>query len=119
MEPMTSSDDISVNMPNASLMYSSFTPTFGNLNFAIAPSMTGEVSNTFGTVPYLSLEALIYMNQVQSATNQANTTSGQVTGQQNITGALTVTDNSGNIVAQISAGSLPSSGAASTNTSAA
>lgn len=115
MQPMTSTDDIAQNMPNASLMYSTNTPIFGNLMFAIQPSPTGEVSNTFGTIPYFSLEALIYMQQVQSQTNQVNTTSKQMTGQQNVTGALTVTDNSGNVVAQISSGSLPASGAASTS----
>lgn len=114
MDPMSSPSDIASNMPNASMMYSTFTPTFGNLMFQIAPSQTGEVSNQFQTIPYLSLEALIYQQQIQSATNAANTTGGQMTGQQNISGALTVSDNSGNVVAQISAGTLPSTGAATT-----
>lgn len=111
---MESPSDLSQNMPNASLMYQTYTPTFGNINFAIQPSQTGKVNKDFGTLPYLSLEALVYMQQVQAQTNQVNTTSSQVTGQQNVIGALTVSDNSGNVVAQISAGSLPSSGAAST-----
>jgi hypothetical protein len=115
MEPMNSSSDISQNMPNASLMYQTYTPTFGNLNFQIMPSQTGEVNSTFGTIPYMSLEGLLYMQQVQAATNDANTTSRQMTGQQNVTGALTVSDASGNIVAQISSGSLPANGAASTS----
>lgn len=114
MPPMDSPSDIALNMPNASLMYSTYTPTFGNLMFQIQPSQTGEVSNTFGTVPYMSLEALLYQQQIQSQTNQANTTSTQMTGQQNVSGALTVSDASGNVVAQISAGSLPANGAAST-----
>lgn len=96
MQPMNSPSDIAMNMPNQSLMYSTFTPTFGNLNFIIQPSMTGEVSNTFGTIPYLSLESLIYMQQVQSATNQANTVSSAVTGQQNVTGSIGVTDSQNN-----------------------
>jgi hypothetical protein len=37
-----------------------YTATFGNMNFAIQPSMTGEVSNTFGIVPYVSVESVIY-----------------------------------------------------------
>lgn len=111
---MTSPSDIALNMPNASLMYSTYTPTFGNLLFQIMPSPTGEVDDTFGTIPYLSLEGLIYMQQVQAATIPTNTTSGNTTGQQNITGALTVTDASGNVVAQISSGSLQTTGAAST-----
>lgn len=116
MDPMSSPSDIALNMPNASLMYSTLTPTFGNLMFAIQPSASGEVNNNFGTVPYFSLEAMIYMQQVQAQTNQANTSGTQVTGQQNITGALTVSDQSGNIVAQISSGTLPINGAATTPT---
>jgi hypothetical protein len=100
-------------MPNNSLMYSSFTPIFGNLNFNIAPSQTGQVNLSNGVMPYLSLEALIYQQQIQSAALPVAPPSGQVNGQQNVNGALTVTDNSGNIVAQISSGSLPSNGAAS------
>lgn len=116
MPPMNSPSDIAMNMPNASLMYSTFTPTFGNLMFQIQPSQSGEVDDTFGTIPYLSLEGLIYMQQVQAQTSITNTTSGQMTNQQNITGALTVSDASGNVVAQISAGSLSTSnGAASTS----
>jgi|SRR5215469_9374530 len=92
MQPMDSSSSLSQNMPNASLMYSTYTPTFGNLLFAIQPSMSGQVSNTFGTFPYLSLESLIYMQQVQAQTSPTTILSGQNTGQQNIQGQYTVTD---------------------------
>jgi hypothetical protein len=97
MDSSNSPSDLATNMPNASLMYSTYTPTFGNLNFVIQPSMTGEVNDTFGTVPYMSLEGLVYMQQVQAATNSANQSGGQVTGQQNVTGAITVTDSLNNV----------------------
>lgn len=97
-------------MPNASLMYSTFTPTFGNLMFQIQPSMTGEVSNTFGTIPYLSLESLIYMQQVQAQTAPTTILSGQNQGQQNITGAYTVTDNANNVRVAIGATSNATGG---------
>ena len=103
---------LAVNMPNASLMYQTFTPTFGNLNFQIMPSQSGEVNNQFGTIPYLSLEALVYNQQIQAQTNQANTSSTSVSGQQNVTGNLTVTDQSGNVVASIGSGTLPVTGGA-------
>ena len=109
-----SPSDIAMNMPGQALAYAALSPTFGNVYFQIQPSQSGEVNDAFGTIPYFSLEAQIYMQQVQQATNQANITSGQMTGQQNVTGALTVTDRSGNIVAQISSGSLAASGAAAT-----
>ena len=97
MQPMSSPSDISLNMPNASLMYSTFTPTFGNILFQIQPSMTGEVSNTFGIIPYLSLESLIYMQQVQAQTAPTTVLPGQNTGQQNVQGQFTVTDSANNV----------------------
>lgn len=88
-------DNLAANAPNDSLMYQSFTPTFGNLNFQIQPSMTGEVSNTFGTIPYLSLESLIYQQQMQAQVSPTNIVSGQNTGQQNIQGSTTIQDGNG------------------------
>lgn len=96
MQPMTNSSELAANMPNASLMYSTYTPTFGNLSFQIQPSMSGEVSNTFGTIPYLSLESLIYLQQVQSQVTPTSILPGQNTGQQNVQGQYTVTDSTKN-----------------------
>lgn len=96
MQPMTNSAELAANMPNASLMYSTYTPTFGNLTFQIQPSMSGEVSNTFGTIPYLSLESLIYLQQVQSQVTPTSILPGQNTGQQNVQGQYTVTDSTKN-----------------------
>jgi hypothetical protein len=108
--PMNSPSEIAVNMPNASLMYQTFTATFGNLNFQIAPSMTGQVNLSNGTMPYLSLEALIYAQQVQSATNPVNTTGGQTTGQNNVQGSITAKDGTGNLRVAISGGGPGSTG---------
>lgn len=110
MQPMSSTSDLATNMPNASLMYSTYTPTFGNLLFQIQPSMTGEVSNTFGVIPYLSLESLIYMQQVQAQTSPTTVLAGQNTGQQNITGSYTVTDNANNVRVAIGATSASTGG---------
>ncbi len=81
------------NIPNNSLMYSAFTPVFGNMSFGIMPSGKGEVSRGFPSVPYLSLEALAY--QAQLTAN--NLLTGQTQGTQNITGQQTVTDGAGNV----------------------
>lgn len=97
MPPMDSPSDIAQNMPNASMMYSTFTPVFGNLNFQLAPSQTGEVNYSYGQMPYFSLEALLYMQQVQSATQPTNILPGQVSGQQNVSGQITVTGAAGNL----------------------
>lgn len=72
-----------------------FTPIFGNLNFQIQPSMTGEVSNTFGTVPYVSLESLIHAGQMTAQVSPTNIMSGQNSGNQNIQGLYTVQDANG------------------------
>lgn len=114
MPPMDSVNDLSQNMPSIGMDYIMNVSLFGNVGYTIQPSQSGEVSSTFGTVPYMSMNGVMYMQQIQSATSQANTTSNQMTGQQNVTGALTVSDSSGNVVAQISSGSLPATGAAST-----
>jgi hypothetical protein len=112
---MDSVSDLAQNMPQIGMDYITNMTLFGNTGYQVEPSQSGEVSNTFGTVPYVSLTSLLYMQQIQSATSQANTVSTQMTGQQNVTGALTVSDSSGNVVAQISSGSLPATGAATTS----
>lgn len=72
-----------------------YTATFGNVNFQIAPSMTGEVSNTYGTVPYVSLESVIYAQANGAQMSPTNLLSGQNSGQQNIQGQYTVQDTNG------------------------
>lgn len=106
MQPMDSPSNLASNMPNASLMYSTYTPTFGNLMFQIQPSMSGEVSDTFGIIPYLSLESLIYQQQIQAQTAPVAILPGQNTGQQNVQGSYTVTDGENNVRVQIGSGTF-------------
>jgi len=81
------------NAPNASLEQMTYTPIFGNMTFMVMPSQTGEVSNTFGTVPNPpSLESLVYLQQMNAQVSPTNIVSGQNTGEQNIQGAYTVKD---------------------------
>ena len=101
MPPMSTPSDIALNMPNASLMYSTMTPTFGNLMFQIAPSQTGEVNYNFGMFPYMSLEALLFQQQINSPVQPSTIASGQHSGQQNIQGAYTVSGAAGQIQASI------------------
>lgn len=75
--------------------YEMYTAAFGNMNFQIQPSMTGEVSNTFGTVPYVSLESIIYAQANEAQIYPINIQSGQMQGQQNIQGSTTVQDANG------------------------
>lgn len=73
-----------------------YTATFGNMNFAIQPSMTGEVSNTFGVVPYMSIESIMYSAATgYSQVDPTTIGSGQSQGQTNIQGQYTITDSNG------------------------
>ena len=90
------------NIPNYSMMYSTFTPVFGNTQFFIQPSSPGQVASGFPTIPYLSLEAMAY--QAQLTAN--NVMPGNTQGTQNQTGLSTVTDASGKTV--VASGYSPS-----------
>jgi hypothetical protein len=93
MQPDTANSNLAANTTGG--QYEMYTATFGNVNFAIQPSMTGEVSNTFGTIPYLSLESVIYSQANQAQTSPTNIQSGQNQGQQNIQGSYTIQDGNG------------------------
>lgn len=93
MQPNSSATTLAANTTGAPMEM--YTATFGNVNFQIQPSMTGEVSNTFGTVPYVSLESVIYAQQGEAQTSPINLLSGQNSGQQNIQGQYTVQDSNG------------------------
>lgn len=75
--------------------YMLYTATFGNMNFAIQPSMSGPVSNTFGTLPYVSLESIVYAQAINAQTSPTDIMAGQNTGQQNIQGSYTIQDSNG------------------------
>lgn len=79
---------------NSNSMYNG---TFGNANFALAPSMTGEVSNTFGTIPYLAVESIIYAQAIESQVSPINIQSGQNQGTQNIQGSTQIADSNGQV----------------------
>lgn len=93
MQPSSQSQNIAQNTTGAQMEM--YTATFGNMNFAIQPSMTGEVSNSFGTVPYLSLESVIYAQQNEAQTYPINIQSGNSQGSQVIQGSFTVQDSNG------------------------
>jgi len=93
MQPSSQSQNLAANTTGA--MFEMYTATFGNMNFAIQPSMTGEVSNTFGTIPYVSLESIIYAQQTNAQTMPINIQSGQSQGSQNIQGSTTIQDSNG------------------------
>lgn len=91
----SNNETLAANTANNAQMLQTYTPTFGNLNFQIMPSQTGEVSNTFGIIPYLSLESLIYQQAVGAQVSPTNILGGQTSGQQNIQGSYTIQDGAG------------------------
>lgn len=93
MQPDQTANTLAQNTTGAP--FEMYTATFGNVNFQIAPSQTGEVSNTFATMPYVSLESIIYAQQMQAQTSPTNIVSGQNSGQQNIQGSYTIQDQNG------------------------
>lgn len=96
MQPSAQSTESTILAANTTgAMYQMYTATFGNMNFMISPSMTGEVNNQFATMPYVSLESIIYSQQISAQTSPTNIMAGQNTGQQNIQGSYTIQDNNG------------------------
>lgn len=89
-------NDLYSNIPSMALMFTMYTPMFGNGGFVIQPASPGEVQDGFPSVPYLPLEALIYQ-QDNSSPWMAPTAivGGSNTGQQVISGSQTANDSTG------------------------
>jgi len=84
------------NIPNESLAFTMYTTTFGNGGFIIQPASPGEVQAGFPTVPYLSLEAVLYTQMSSNpAVASTNVTGGVSTGEQQIGGSVTAKDSTG------------------------
>jgi hypothetical protein len=97
MYPQSDSpSDIQANIPSMALMFTMYSPTFGNYSFLTQAPQPGQLSDQFPTYPYLSLEALLYMS---SASNpQVSPTliqTGSTSGTQNLVGAQTQSDGAG------------------------
>jgi hypothetical protein len=89
---------VAVNTPNASMMMLMYSSTFGNMAFQVQPAGPGEIQDGFATIPYLSLEAMLYNGQMSNQTvapRQIQT--GSTAGTQNIQGSQNITDATGNI----------------------
>lgn len=89
--------DLSANMPAIGSFSLFVNAVFGNTNFMVAPSQTGEVNFSFGQVPYYSLEGQLTMEQLLAPVQPTSILPGQNTGQQNISGQYTVTGPAGNV----------------------
>jgi len=58
--------NLSGNIPNMSLAFTMYTAAFGNTSFQIQPAIPGKTQSAFPTIPYLSLEALLYQGQTSN-----------------------------------------------------
>lgn len=88
--------DTYANIPNMSLAFTMYTTTFGNGDFVIQPASPGEVQVGFPTVPYLSLEAVLYSQMSSNpAVSTYNVTGGASAGQQQNASISTNRDSTG------------------------
>jgi hypothetical protein len=100
-------NDLYSNMPNASMAFTMWSTTFGNMNMIItppAPMIPGkpdQVQAGFPALPYQGIEALLYTQQASNPVVPANQVlTGQTTGAQNVSGQQTMKDNQGNTIYQ-------------------
>lgn len=99
--------EISQNVPNSSMMMMMYSATFGNVGFTVTPASPGTVQSGFPSVPYMSLEALLYNGQMSNPIVPTNNLlTGSTSGTQNIAGNMTTTDATGNIRVVIGNGSF-------------
>lgn len=99
--------EISANVPNASMMMLAYSATFGNTGFTVTPATPGEIQAGFPSVPYFSLEALLYnMASSNPIVSPTNISTGSTAGTQNISGTQTVTDSTGNVRVSIGNGNF-------------
>lgn len=91
-----SPSDLQANLPSQALMFTMYSPTFGNYSFVTTPPQPGQLSDQFPSFPYLSLEALLYMSQSSNPqTSPATVIPGAVSNTQNITGTTLQSDGTG------------------------
>lgn len=87
------------NLPNASLAFTMWTTTFGAGNFMIQPASPQDQEAGFPSIPYLSLEALMYQQQMSNPVSAPNNIlTGNTSGAQNISGQQTMKDGNGQTV---------------------
>lgn len=72
-----------------------FSSAFGNLNFQIIPSETGEVNMSFGTIPYLALESIIESQAGSGGIDPTRINSGMSQGNSIIQGQTSIQDSNG------------------------
>lgn len=100
MQPITQGQgfqsDAYSNIPNMSLAFTMYTTTFGNGSFVIQPPMANAIGDDFPSVPYLSLEAVLYEAQSSNpATAAVNVTGGTAISQSVISGNQIGADSTG------------------------
>ena len=89
-------NNTSQNTPNASLAYTAFSTVFGNYNFQVIPATPGKIDLGFPTIPYLSLEALLFSQAASNpAVSPTQVIAGISTGQQTVGGQTTARDSTG------------------------
>ena len=85
---------VSAQTANAPNLSYTATPVFGNMNFTItAPQTAGKVEEGFPALSYLSIESLIFFQNIsQPNTNPALKLPGSSNGQTALNGTITQVD---------------------------
>lgn len=92
-------NDIYANVGSMALSFTMYSTTFGYGGFTVQPATPGQVQGGFPTIPYLSLEALLYVQQSSNPTTApAHISGGSTSNQQVIQGQQTIQDNNGNTI---------------------
>lgn len=88
--------ETSVNAPSAALAYTAFSTVFGNYNFMVTPSTPGKIDTGFPSIPYLSLEALLFSQAASNpAVSPTNVIAGTNVAEQATVGQATKPDSTG------------------------
>jgi hypothetical protein len=91
-----SPSDLQDNLPSMALMFTAFSPTFGNYSFMTQAPQPGQLSDQFPSFPYQSLEAYFYvLNASNPTVSPTNVQTGSTSGIQALTGAQTQSDAAG------------------------
>lgn len=89
--------DSSANTPNESMMFTMYTTTFGNGSFNIqAPPSVDDVQAGFPSVPYLSLESILYQQQSSNPNySPTNNVGGSTAGETAVSSQQSMSDQTG------------------------
>jgi hypothetical protein len=84
------------NIPSMALMFTMYSAVFGNYALQIQAPQNGQMMDQYPTLPYQSLESVLYIGQASNPTiSPTNIQTGSTSGTQNLVGAQVQSDGTG------------------------